>query len=307
MTASIVDGWWTVSSGQYLGISDPGSDFSPNGDFSFFTGVKLSNVGVNHHFGGGGGVVGDLSWTFFYEASANRVQLRISTDGTNNDTYDLTVSLNTSDFYVFGFTFVENGTGASTVTIYQVTNGLIGSDKVVFATANGPVYQAGSSFYLSSLDGGDVYWSAYWDAVLSDAQIEDISDESEHPVYVDSARPRMVIDFHQAVAATYTADYGGQVFTVTGTPVHGGSSERTFTDEIGFGIILDEVDHLPWVANAMAKVKDVSIRPRPMAVNRGRGAIFEETAPFAKIKSVAIHPRPSAKLQGRGLAFSFEK
>jgi hypothetical protein len=138
-------------------------------------------------------------------------QATISGVVTNSDCLVAMTFDGVSDLNVYGIDSV------ATVTGNNNTSGAINSSSTPVHIGDFPPGTA------SAMD-GIIYWAAFYNSELSQTELEGLFSQAYHP---QGFSPMMYIDFHQAVAATYTTEGGEYVLDVSGSPLHGGSSESS--------------------------------------------------------------------------------
>lgn len=220
------DDYWTFSgSGQYLSVSYD-SKFSPlNGDFCVVIGYMNVDTAASYYGLFAQGNTGDSTAEY---RSYNRQGTTSGYAGgaTGSTSWsDTTTSnayyLNEKAAMAFSMAYTGTPMQYNYTFLYDFESSADRSNTAgpsTIATPNSGTFWLGSiSAGAFPLD-GRIYFLAVYRSTISQAQLAAVMAGTTHPTDLS---PIVYMDFHQAVAATYTSEIGSVVFSVTGTPVKG--------------------------------------------------------------------------------------
>ena len=237
--------WWkldlTNNDFLYLPDASGGGDMTPADDFTVLIIVEPDEVvGTFRQFlkhsdtaGGVPAFENQKSWWLFQNGDDD--QAYISQNGDNQYSRQILNKCRAGypHLHALVYNYVGNptsemlsshidATGTYTSTFYDAAGGPI-------FDGNGPVIIGGYQTVLAVPTGafnGKIFACAYYHGIkLTQQNFEDIWNKVVHPVDLN---PRLYIDFHKPVAATYEAEIGTGPnepynFTVVGTPVKNGA------------------------------------------------------------------------------------
>lgn len=227
------------------------TNFVPAGDFTFMALMRrqvandagLYTTMFENTKKDGSEIVKDASIKIliggFYGGTSNRVLSSISSNGTNDcngggscPNWYGGLTLTDDEVFLLAFVYDYSGTPGTTSSFYQriVERNRSSTDSQV-GNQPGPIHVPDDENLITTVCGGTstdtnsgyCYWAGAWNRTFSQAEVEGLFRQTTHPVNDYSTDLIEFWDFHQAVGATYTGDYAGMEFDVTGTPVRYGN------------------------------------------------------------------------------------
>ena len=269
-------GWWDVNTGSTASMTGPASiAFDPQTNTNDITIMAYCRPET---ISGSRGIFSkyyNLATLRSYKLGngADAVSFTYSVNGTNNAValaLPAVVVINADAFYCGRYEYKTPTTSESFVQYNDVTN-----EKL---NGGGPLYSSdtiGVELWKQSPTAkfiGRMYWTAYWNRKLSDAEVLQIRTGEKTPWEL---RADFYIDYHQAVGSTYTSELPQSVnawtFSITGTPVKDGSAQITLPNPLGLVSVeaLDPTD-----------LNDMGFRTEaPLASSIERGVVYPQPEP----------------------------